>query len=89
MTITYQTIISLSAVLTSLFCLGGTLLKIHKWYLRQEVQDQDIARIKEENTLICFGLSACLDGMQQLCANNAIFSAKEKLDKYLNQQAHK
>ena len=47
-----------------------------------------IQRIKDENCLICFGLSACLDGLQQLGANHTVPVAKDKLDKYLNQQAH-
>lgn len=60
-----------------------------KWYLKQEKQDKDIAHIKEEDTLIVFALSACLDGLQQLGANHTVPIAKDKLDKYINQQAHK
>ena len=60
-----------------------------KWYLQQEAQTTEIARMKEENTLICYALSACLDGLQQLGANHTVPLAKDKLDKYLNQQAHK
>ena len=62
---------------------------IYKWYLKQEKQDKDIAHIKEEDTLIVFALSACLDGLQQLGANHTVPIAKDKLDKYINQQAHK
>ena len=51
-------------------------------------KDELIAKIKEENTLICFALSACLDGLQQLGANHSVPVAKDKLDKYLNQKAH-
>jgi hypothetical protein len=57
--------------------------------LKQEEQDKEIKQIKEEDTLICYALSACLDGLQQLGANHTVPLAKEKLDKYLNQQAHK
>lgn len=45
--------------------------------------------MKEENTLMCYALMACLDGLMQLGANHTVPVAKEKLDKYLNQQAHK
>ena len=51
--------------------------------------ERDVQRINEENCLVCFALSACLDGLQQLGANHEVPGAKEKLDKYLNQQAHK
>ena len=78
----------------------GVLFKAHRWYLKQEHQDseikelknhhnEDVRCLKEENTLICFALSACLDGLQQLGANHTVPTAKEKLDKYLNKQAHK
>ena len=53
------------------------------------MQDKDIDKIKEENTLIVFALSACLDGLQQLGANHTVTVAKDKLDKYINKRAHK
>lgn len=84
-----DTIITISAVLGATITILGVLFAAYKWYLKQESQDKDIAKIKEENTLICFALSACLDGLQQLGANHTVPVAKDKLDKYLNQQAHK
>lgn len=89
MTITFEAIISLASLLTALGVIIGFVLKLHKWYLKQEEQDAEIKRIKEEDTLICFALSACLDGLQQLGANHSVPVAKDKLDKYLNKQAHK
>ncbi len=50
---------------------------------------EDIDRIKEEDTLICYALAACLDGLEQLGANHTVPKAKDKLEKYLNQQAHR
>lgn len=84
-----DTIITISAVLGATVTILGVLFAAYKWYLKQENQDKDIAKIKEENTLICFALSACLDGLQQLGANHTVPVAKDKLDKYLNHQAHK
>ena len=100
MVVTWQTIITAGAVLGALGAIIGGILKVHKWYLRQEEQDkaikelkkhheEDLKRVREENTLICYALSACLDGLQQLGANHTVPDAKDKLDKYLNQQAHK
>ena len=82
-------IITAASVLTALGVILGVIFKAYKWYLKQKKQDEEIKQIKEENTLICFALSACLDGLQQLGANHTVPIAKEKLDKYLNQQAHK
>lgn len=82
-------IITGASVITALGVILGLMLKIHKWYLKQEKQDEEIKQIKEEDTLICYALSACLDGLQQLGANHTVPIAKDKLDKFLNQQAHK
>lgn len=82
-------ILTVGSVLTALGAILGVFVKLHNWYLKQEKQDEEIKEMKEENKLICFALSACLDGLQQLGANHTVPIAKEKLDKYLNQQAHK
>ena len=83
-----NTIITASAVLTAIVSIGAMFLKGYKWYLKQNEQDVEIKRLKEENTLLCYGLSACLDGLMQLGCNHSVPEAKEKLDKYLNKQAH-
>lgn len=99
MYITVSTIITAASLLTAAGVLIGALFKVHKWYLAQNAQSdeinalkeqhkEDIRHLKKENTLVCFALSACLDGLQQLGANHTVPIAKEKLDKYLNQQAH-
>lgn len=84
-----DTVIYFSSVVAAISMLCGLLFSAYKWYLKQNSQDADISRIKEENTLICFALAACLDGLEQLGANHTVTKAKNKLDKYLNQQAHK
>lgn len=83
-----NTIITAGSFIVAAGSILTCILKIHKWYLKQEAQDLEITKIKEENTLICFALSACLDGLQQLGANHTVPVAKDKLDKYLNQKAH-
>lgn len=88
-TVSADTIITIAAVITALGVIFGVIFAIYKWYLKQEKQNKDIAHIKEEDTLIVFALSACLDGLQQLGANHTVPIAKDKLDKYINQQAHK
>lgn len=99
MYINWNTIITAGAVVSALGLLLGIVLKIHKWYLKQDDQtkqietlrehhEEDVQRIKEENYLICYALSACLDGLMQLKCNHTVPDAKAKLDKYLNQQAH-
>ena len=83
-----NTIITAAAVITAA-TVFGFIFRIYQWYLGRKKDNADITRIKEENCLICFALSACLDGLTQLGANHTVPVAKDKLDKYLNQQAHK
>lgn len=89
MYVDWQTIILASSVLAAVGSMVGLILKVHKWYLKQERQELQIEALKKENTLICFALSACLDGLHQLGANHTVNEAKNRLDKYLNQQAHR
>lgn len=88
-TVSADTIITIAAVIGALGVIFGVVFAVYRWYLKQEKQDKDIAHIKEEDTLIAFALSACLDGLQQLGANHTVPIAKDKLDKYINQRAHK
>ena len=89
MYVTWQTIVAAASVLTALGVIIGAVLRIHKWYLEQQKLNKEVTEIKEEDALICFALSACLDGLQQLGANHTVPIAKAKLDKFLNEQAHK
>ena len=82
-------IITAASLITALGVILGVVFKVHKWYLKQKQLEEEIKQIKEEDTLICYALSACLDGLQQLGCNHTVPDAKEKLDKFLNQQAHK
>ncbi len=77
---------SVLAAATAIFTL---IFKVYRWVLKQNEQDREIQRLKDENTLLCYGVSACLDGLIQLGANHTVPAAKDKLDKYLNQTAHK
>ncbi len=83
-------IIKIVAEIISAFTIiCGVIFACYRWYLKQNKQDEDIKAIKEENTLICFALRACLDGLEQLGANHTVPVAKEKLEKHLNILAHK
>ena len=76
-------------LISAIAVIFGIVFACYRWYLKQEKQDEDIKAMKEENTLICFALQACLDGLEQLGANHSVPIAKEKLEKHLNKSAHK
>ncbi len=86
--ITSEGIVTLAAVLTALSGIGAFIFTAYRWYLRQNSDTEEIKKLKRENALICYALSACLDGLIQLGANHNVPIVKDKLDKYINQTAH-
>ncbi len=80
---------TVAELISAVAVIFGIVFSCYRWYLKQEKQDGDIKSIKEENALICFGLQACLDGLEQLGANHTVPIAKEKLEKHLNKSAHR
>lgn len=86
---TVDGILTLAALLTGVGSISAALMALFRWIEKQNRQDKDIAQIKGENALIVYALSACLDGLMQLGANHSVPKAKEELDKYINEQAHK
>lgn len=84
-----NTVILAGSLLTALILIGTTVGKIHTWFLKQENQDVQIANIKEEQRVLCKGISACLDGLEQLGCNHSVPVAKQELEEHLNSAAHK
>lgn len=66
----------------------GALFAIYRWILKQNKQDADIAALKEEQTLICYGVLAALQGLKEKGCNGPVTEAINKIDKYLNVKAH-
>lgn len=87
-TISVETILSVASVITAVITIGGVIFAIYRWYLRQNRDTEEIKKLKHENAIICYALSACLDGLIQLGANHNVPIVKNKLDKYINQTAH-
>lgn len=90
-----QDIITAGAVVSAVMLLIGCAVKLFRWVNHQAEQDERMDRIekaaaaeRKELTLIVYALSACLDGLGQLGANHTVPVAKDKLDKYINKQAH-
>ena len=83
-----ETIITWAALLAAIIAIMKYYNKIYDLVKHQKNQDDDIKTIKKEQTLMVYAMRACLDGLQQLGANHTVPDAKDKLDKYINQQAH-
>lgn len=82
-------VIKAAAVLSALGVIGGILLWCFRFVARQKKQDREIAVICEEQTIMCFGILACLKGLTEQGCNGPVTEAREKLEKHLNKQAHK
>lgn len=87
-TINADTIIKLAALLTALGGIGAVVVWCIKFVERQKKQDKEIAAIRKEQTLICYGVKACLQGLKEQGCNGPVTAAMDKLEKHLNQAAH-
>lgn len=98
-TLTWQTIITAAAVLTAVITIAVSFAKIVRWVDKQKQQTQDIESLrathngdmdgmKQEQTLIVYGLLACLKGLKEQGCNGPVTEAINKIEKHLNQKAH-
>lgn len=99
-TLTWQSVITAAAFVAAVIALVTYFSKIVRWVDKQNEQDQeiqklkkhhedDIASIKEEQTLLVYGILACLKGLSEQGCNGPVTEAIGKYEKYLNQKAHK
>lgn len=88
MYITWQTIVSAGAVLAAALAILGYCNKALRWIDKQAAQDADIKALKEEQTLLTYGVLACLKGLKEQGCNGPVTEAINKIDKHLNQKAH-
>lgn len=88
-TLTVQTIITGAALIAAIAALIGYYNKAHNWYLKQEKQDQDIQNMKGELAIMTYGILAALKGLKEQGCNGPVTEAIDKLEKHLNQEAHK
>lgn len=84
-----QTIITIASVITALGAIFGVIFAVYKWYLKQEKQDKDIKAIKEEQTLLTYGVLACLKGLKEQGCDGPVTTAINQIEKHINKQAHK
>ncbi len=99
-TITWQSFITAAAFVGAVIALVTYFTKVVRWVDKQSKQDEeikrlqkhhedDIASIKEEQTLLVYGVLACLKGLSEQGCNGPVTEAINKYEKYLNQKAHK
>lgn len=86
-------IIRAAAVVTALTAISAAARRCYLWFARQEEQNtrqwQAIHQSREEQTLICYGVRACLMGLIEQGCDGPCKDALNKLDKHLNRAAHR
>ena len=99
MTITVPSIITFASLLGALATIFAVLYKILKWFEKQQKQDEkikelekrhedDVNSMRSELRVICTGVLACLDGLEQKGCNHTVPKAKAQLEEHLNKMAH-
>ncbi len=88
MYITAETIIQAAAVLGACGTLVGAIIAVYKILERDKRQSKVIADIQNEQTIICYGILACLKGLKEQGCNGPVTEALNKMEKHLNQKAH-
>lgn len=66
----------------------GAVFAVHKWVLKQNAQDDEIKALKEEQTIICYGVLAALKGLKEQGCNGPVTEAINEMEKHLNKKAH-
>ena len=98
-TLTWQSVITAAAIVGAVVALVSYFSKLVRWVDKQSKQDEDIkalrkhheedmTSIKEEQTLVVYGVLASLKGLSEKGCNGPVTEAIDKLDKYLNMKAH-
>lgn len=98
-TLTWQSIITAGAVIGAIIALVTCFSKVVRWVDNQGKQDkeikelrkhheEDMASIKKEQTLIVYGVLACLKGLSEQGCNGPVTEAIGKIEKHLNEKAH-
>ena len=94
-----KTVATICGVITGIAAVVGLGWKLFVWVNHQKEQDQAIEELKnetdarqhacaKEQTLIVYGLLACLKGLREQGCNGPVTDAIGRLEKHINQRAH-
>lgn len=87
-TIDTQTVITAAALLAAVMALIKYFANAVRWKDRQDKQDTEIRAIKEEQTILCYGVLSCLKGLKEQGCDGPVTKAIDDLEKHLNKSAH-
>ena len=85
---TGQMLITAGAVLSAGILLLITYNRVSRWPLRQKAQARELRAIRKENTLLTYGVLACLKGLEEQGCDGPVHEAIDKIERDLNLRAH-
>ena len=88
MYIDIETLNTIAKLLTSLGIISGVIVALYKFTERDKRQSKVFKSIQEEQTVLCYGIRACLQGLAEQGCDGPVHDALDKLDKHLNKKAH-
>lgn len=88
MYIDIEAINSIAKLIGSVGVIAGVLIGLYKFVERDKRQSKLIKDIQSEQTLLCYGIRACLQGLVEQGCDGPVHDALDKLDKHLNKAAH-
>ena len=98
-TLTWQSLITASAIVGAVVALVSYFTKVVRWVDKQAKQDEEIKKlrqhheedmkiIREEQSIIVYGVLACLKGLMEQGCNGPVKEAVGEIEEYLNKKAH-
>lgn len=87
--VTWQTVITAASVAAAAVALMKYYNKGYDFVQRQKDQDEAISDIQKEQAILTYGILACLKGLREQGVDGAVTAAIDKLEKHLNESAHK
>lgn len=88
MYIDVESVRTAAALLTALTTIIGLIIALYRFFARQRKQDEELAAIRGELQVLCFGIKACLSGLKEQGCNGPVTQALDALEKHLNKKAH-
>ena len=88
MYIDWETIMTAAKVVGAIGILAGVVVAVFRFVESDKRQQTEIAAIKREQTVMCYGILACLKGMKEQGCNGPVTEALHMLEKHLNCSAH-
>ena len=88
MYINWETIITVGKVIGALGVIISSVVALYKTVESIKLQTQDIPSIKEEQTLLCYGLKGALQGLIEQGCDGPCKDALAQLENPLNKEAH-